>query len=129
MQKTIYKIKKIEVADFKPKESVSMIKITYTKNDQIQQIVKDFSTTNNPVELVNKIMLEVKSKDKVIVEESDDILQNIYITRIENEEATEEKMLMFFQNLCAKFSKIKSLKKASDYMKLYDEIKITKLIL
>ena len=65
----------------------------------------------------------------MIVEDSDDILQNIYITRIENEEVAEEKMLYFFQNLSTKLSKIKTLKKAQDYMKLYDEIKTTKLIL
>lgn len=128
MQKTVYRIKKIEVMDFKPKEFISVIKIIYTKNDQIQQIVKEFPYIN-PVEVVNKIVLEIKKADKMIVEDSDDILQNIYITRIENEEDAEEKMLYFFQNLSIKISKIKSLKKAPDYMRLYDEIKTTKLIL
>jgi len=65
----------------------------------------------------------------MIVEDSNDILQNIYITRIENEEEIEEKLLYFFQGLCSKFAKIKSLTKAPDYMKLYDEIKTTKFIL
>ena len=129
MQKTVYKIKKIEVLEFRPKESVSVIKISFTKNDIPEQIIKEFPMSNNPVEMVNKIMLEVKSQNRMIVEDTDDILQNIYITRIDNEEVMEEKMLLFFQNLCGKFSKMRSLTKAPDYMKLYDEIKTTKLVL
>ena len=127
MQKTVYKVKKLEVMDFKPKEFISVIKIIYTKNDQQQQIIREFPFIN-PVEAVNKIILEIKKADKVIVEGADDILQNIYITRIEDEENVEEKMLYFFQNLSAKLSKIKSLKKAQDYLKLYDEIKTTRLL-
>ena len=127
MQKTVYKVKKVGVMDFKPKEFISVIKIIYTKNDQQQQIIREFPFIN-PVDVVNKIILEIKKSDKMIVEDTDDILQNIYITRIEDEENVEEKMLYFFQNLSAKLSKIKSLKKAQDYMKLYDEIKTTKLL-
>lgn len=128
MQKTIYKVKKLEIVDFKPKESISSIKITFTKNDVEEQIIKQFNL-KNPVEIVNHILLEIKKKDRMIVEDSDDVLQNIYITRIENEEEVEEKLLYFFQGLCSKFSKIKGLTRAPDYMKLYDEIKTTKFIL
>ena len=128
MQKTVYKIKKVEVIEFKPKESVSTIKIVFTKNDVPEQIVKQFSL-KNPVEIVNSIMLEIKKKDRMIVEDSEDVLQNIYITRIENEEEAEDKLLYFFQGLCSKFSKIRSMTKAPEYMKLFDEIKTTKMIL
>src|SRR3989338_5285003 len=122
------KEKKLEILDFKPKESISSIRITFTRNDQVEQIVKQFYL-KNPVEIVNSILLEIKKKDRMIVEDSNDILQNIYITRIENEEEIEEKLLYFFQGLCSKFAKIKSLTKEPDYMKLYDEIKTTKFIL
>lgn len=128
MQKTIYRVKKLEVVDFKPKESISTIKITFTRNDKEEQVVKEFNL-KNPVEIVNHILLEIKKKDRMIVEEEDDVLQNIYITRIENEEEVEEKLLYFFQGLSSKFSKIKSMTRAPDYMKLYDEIKTTKFIL
>ncbi|MEK6936438.1 MAG: hypothetical protein AABW58_00025 [Nanoarchaeota archaeon] len=128
MQKTIYKVKKVEVMDFKPKEAISNIKITFTRNDQVEQVVKEFNL-KNPVEIVNNILLEIKKKDRMIVEDSDDVLQNIYITRIENEEEVEEKLLYFFQGLCSKFSKIRSMTRAPDYMKLYDEIKTTKFVL
>mgnify|MGYP001583024781 CR=1 FL=1 len=128
MEKNIYRIKKLEVLDFKPKESISSIKITFTKNDVQEQIVKQFNL-KNPVEIVNGILLEIKKKGRMIVEDSDDVLKNIYITRIEDEEQMEEKLLYFFQGLCSKFAKIKSLNKAPEYMRLYDEIKTTKLIL
>lgn len=128
MQKTVYRIKKLEVLEFKPKESISSIRITFTRNDEVVQIVKEFNL-KNPVDIVNSLLLEIKKKDKMIVEDSDDILQNIYIARIENEEEVEEKLLYFFQGLCSKFAKIKNLTKAPDYMRLYDEIKTTKFIL
>ena len=128
MQKNIYRIRKLEVLDFKPKETISSIKITFTKNDVQEQIVKQFNL-KNPVEVVNNILLEIKKKDRMIVEDSDDVLQNIYITRIEDEEQMEEKLLYFFQGLCSKFAKIKSLTKAPEYMRLYDEIKTMKLVL
>ena len=128
MQKDIYMIKKLEVIDFKPKESIFSIKITFTKNDVQEQILKEFNL-KNPVDVVNSIFLEIKKKDRMIVEDSDDVLQNIYITRIENEEEIEEKLLYFFQGLCSKFIKIRSLTKAAEYMKLYNEIKTIKLIL
>ncbi len=128
MQKTVYRIKKLEILEFKPKESISSIRITFTRNDEVVQIVKEFNL-KNPVDIVNSLLLEIKKKDKMIVEDSDDILQNIYIARIENEEEVEEKLLYFFQGLCSKFAKIRSLTKAPDYMRLYDEIKTTKFIL
>jgi len=128
MQKTVYKLKKVEVVEFKPKESVSTIKIVFTKDDVPEQIVKQFNL-KNPVEIVNAIMLEIKKKGRMIVEDSDDVLQNIYITRIDAEEEVEDKLLYFFQSLCSKFAKIKSMTKAPEYMKLFDEIKTTKMIL
>ena len=129
MQKTVFKIKKIEIEDFRPKEAFSVMKISYSKNEELQQINKQFSLAMTPEELVNKIISEIKGQNKAIIEESDDILENIAITRIDNEEEIEDKMLFFFQNLCHKFSKLKMLKNAPDYMRLYDEIKITKLVL
>lgn len=128
MQKTVYRVKKLEVVEFKPKESISSIRITFTKNEKEEQITKEFNL-KNPVEIVNHILLEIKKKDRMIVDDSDDVLQNIYITRIEDEEVVEEKLLYFFQGLCSKFAKIKSMTKAPDYMKLYDEIKTTRFVL
>src|SRR3989344_5341766 len=126
MQKIIYKIKKLEVQEFRPKDSFSLIKITFTKNDKTDQIIKEFYFKDY-VNIVNSLLTDIKSKDKPIIEDADDILGNIQINRIENEEEAEEKLTYFFQNLNAKYSKMKSIKKAPDYMKLYDEIKTTKI--
>jgi len=128
MQKIIYKIKKLEVQEFRPKDSFSLIKITFTKNDKTDQIIKEFYFKDY-VNIVNSLLTDIKSKDKPIIEDADDILGNIQINRIENEEEAEEKLTYFFQNLNAKYSKMKSIKKAPDYMKLYDEIKTTKITL
>ena len=90
MQKTVYRVKKVEVVDFKPKEGSSLLKITFTKNDKQEQFTKEFAL-KNPIEIVNRILIDIKAKDRMIVEDTDDVLQNIYITRIENEEEAEEK--------------------------------------
>ncbi|MBI2671843.1 hypothetical protein HYX16_02825 [Candidatus Woesearchaeota archaeon] len=127
MQKDIYKLKKIEVKSFDTKTLKSTLKIYFTRNEQMQEFSHDFEL-RNPVEIVNKILLEIKKKDKIIVEDSDDVLKNIYIQRIENEEELEAKMLNFFQVLCSKCAKLKSMTKAPEYMRIYDEIKITKFI-
>jgi len=128
MKKDIYKLKKIEVKSFDTKTLKSVLKVYFTKNDQMQEFSHDFDL-KNPVEIVNKILLEIKKKDKIIIEDSDDILQNIYIQRIDNEEEIEVKMLNFFQILCSKCAKLKSMTKAPEYMRIYDEIKVTKFIL
>jgi len=128
MQKDIFRLKKIEVKSFDTKTLKSTLKIYFTRNDQMQEFSHDFDL-KNPVEIVNKILLEIKKKDKIIIEDSDDILQNIYIQRIDNEEEIEVKMLNFFQILCSKCAKLKSMTKAPEYMRIYDEIKVTKFIL
>ena len=128
MQKDIYKLKRIEIKSFDTKTLKTTLNIYFTKNDQMHEFYYDFEL-RNPVEIVNKIILEIKKKDKIIIEDSDDVLQNIYIQRIDNEEELEAKMLNFFQILCSKCAKLKSMTKAPEYMRIYDEIKTTKFIL
>ena len=128
MQKVLYELKRVELVDLKPREGNSGVLVFFEKEGREKVLSLHFDLTN-PVDIVNKILLGIKTHDKIIIDESDDILQNIYITRIDNEEVIEEKLLLFFQNLCGKYAKMKSLKKAPDYMKLYDEIKTTKLVL
>lgn len=129
MQKTILKLKRIELKDFKPNESKAVMNILFDKNEREEVITKEF-VLKDPLDITNKILLLMKSYGKMIVEEEDDdILKNIYITRVADEEEIEEKLFGFFRNLCEKSKTLKSSKVASSYMKLFNEIKIMKLVL
>jgi len=128
MNKTIYEVKSVHLSDFNPKETNTKIIINYTKNNEPHQIIKQI-TLNNPVAIVNNILVTIKSKDKMIIEESDDFLSNIFITRIKDEERIEEKLLYYFQDLTKKIKELKAQKIATKYMHLYNQLKISKLIL
>lgn len=128
MNKTILKLRKIEIKEFKPKDLKVNLDIYFDKNEKEEVINKEF-ILKSPIEIVTKILLSIKSKGKIIVEEEDDdILKNIYITRVDKEEEVEDKLLIFFKNLIEKAKKLKSLKNATLYMKLYNEIKVMKLV-
>src|SRR3989344_2312899 len=128
MNKTIYEVKSVELQDFNPKASLTKLKINYLKNTEQKQIVKDFDLSN-PVSVVNNIILTIKAQDKIIIEESDDFLQNIFIVRIKDQEEVEEKLLSYFQSLNKSISQLKSFKIASQYMQLYNKLKLSKIIL
>ena len=128
MNKTIYEVKSVELQDFNPKASLTKLKINYLKDTEQKQLVKDFDLTN-PVQVVNSIIVSMKAQDKIIIEESDDFLQNIFIVRIKDQEDVEEKLLAYFQNLNRSISQLKSLKIASQYMQLYNQLKLSKMIL
>ncbi len=128
MHKTILKLKRIEIKEFKPKELKANLDIVFDKNDKEKIVNKEF-ILKNPLGMVNKILISMKSEGKIIVEEEDDdILKNIYITRIDKEEEVEEKLFSFFKTLCEKGKKLKSLKNATQYMRVFNEIKVMKLV-
>lgn len=128
MHKTILKLKRIEIKEFKPKELLSRLDVIFDKDGEEKIIGKEI-ILRNPLDIVNKILLSMKSQGKIIVEEEDDdILKNIYITRVDKEEEVEEKLFGFFKTLCEKGKKLKSIKNATQYMRLFNEIKVMKLV-
>lgn len=128
MNKTVYQLKEIVVKDYSRKENRLLLTVKFTKNDILDEITQSYETTNS-AGVVNDILLKIKSKDKIIVEESDDILSNIYITRISNEEEAEERMLAFFSKLFEKVRSLKHERIAGRYLNTIDDIKHQKLIL
>lgn len=128
--KATYKIKKIGVETFNPRDGNVKIRIDFEKNDARDFVIKEYSlkTLNNPATLTNSIILEMKKKDKFIVEEaSDDFLQHIYTQPVKNRDQDEEKLLSFINNFSENYKKLKNMKNANDYMKLYDKMKISRM--
>ena len=95
----MYCLKGVELLNFNPRETKTQLKILFTKNDVLKNMIIDV-VLSHPIDIVNKILLLVKSEDKVIIDESDDVLQNLFITRVSDEEAVEEKLLSFFTINC-----------------------------
>lgn len=129
MNKTVYKIHEITVKEYNRGESKLLMNVKFSKNDILNEFTNSFDTSNSAA-AVNSILLKLKSMDKIIVEsESDDFLDNIYITRIFNEDAVEEKMLMFFSKLFEKIRSLKHERIAGRYLNTIDDIKHQKLTL
>lgn len=128
MNKIALKISKIDIADLNPKEITAKIKITFLKNDTPSFILKEFKL-NDPVSITKNVMLLVKGSVKQNQNDYgdvDELLDNLSVTNFINEESTEEKLLTFFQSICSKALKLKSLTDAKSYMKVIDEFKTTK---
>ena len=121
MNKTVYQLKEIVVKDYSRKDNRLLLTVRFTKNDILDEITQSYETTNS-AGVVNDIILKIKSKDKIIVEESDDILSNIYITRISNEEEAEERMLAFFSKLFDNVWSLKHETVAGRYLNTIDDI-------
>lgn len=129
MQKTTIQIKKLELENFQPKTQTTDIKVTFQKNNETNTISENIKI-KDPYNLTRKLLIKIKSKGKFIIEqESDNILENIYITQLLNEEETEEKLLLFFKTLCQKIQTLRGTKIAKEYMKQINQIKTEKLIL
>jgi len=127
MHKTTIEINKIQIENFQPKGTKANIIVNFTKNNEKNQLNKEF-ILKEPFNLTRKILISIKSTGKFIIEsESDDILENIYITELINEEEIEERLLNFFKKLCTSVSELKHMRIAKDYMKKVDQIKTTKL--
>ena len=102
MKKTIFKLNEIAVKDFNRKEKRLLLNIRFNKEETMDEFDLLWNMSNIPG-LVNEILLKIKSRDKIIIEaDSDDILDNIYITRIADEEFVEDRMLDFFKRLTEK---------------------------
>jgi len=115
MHKTTIEINKIQIENFQPKGTKANIIVNFTKNNEKNQLNKEF-ILKEPFNLTRKILISIKSTGKFIIEsESDDILENIYITELINEEEIEERLLNFFKKLCTSVSELKHMRIAKDY--------------
>lgn len=129
MEKTTIQINKVQLENFQPKQETTDIKVTYQKNNEEKTITENIKL-KDPYNITRKLLIKIKSKGKFIVEEeSDNILENIYVTQLLNEEQVEEQLLLFFRTLCQKIQILRTKKIAKEYLKQIDQIKTEKLIL
>jgi hypothetical protein len=129
MKKTIYKIQGINVKEFDRKTHNIVFTIRFSRNDVLDEFDHPWNLSNIP-NLINSILIKVKQSDKVIVEaDSDDFLDNIYITRIDNEDFIEERLLDWFRRLSEKIKGLKHERRPNVFMSAVADIKHQKLTL
>lgn len=124
--KVVYEVKGVSVANFDPKSNSIIFKIKFSKNNLPQEIVKSFNFTDTAA-LVAEVMKEMKKKDKVMDLDEADFLADYQVVDFVDEEDAEEKLLNFFNRIKEKVRVLRKSTNATNYMKLFDEIKIARM--
>lgn len=126
------KIQSIRVTNFKPKESSAELEVSYTKDDKPQKISKEY-ILKKPLELLTRLILDVKSKDKILIDDPTlnplEHLEKYSPLIIVNQDEVEEKIYNFLKNICEKAAQLKKTREATKHMRLYDEFKTAALVL
>ncbi|HLD15959.1 MAG TPA: hypothetical protein VJB94_05280 [Candidatus Nanoarchaeia archaeon] len=125
-RKVVYEVKGVSVANFEPKNSSIVFKIKYTKNNTNGELIKTFNFSD-AASLVSEVMREIKRKDNVVDLDEEDFLADYQVVDFVDQEEVEEKLLNFFNRIKEKVRILKKSTNASNYMKLFDEIKIARM--
>lgn len=123
------KIQQIVMSNYKPREMLAEFEISYLTNSTQNFIKKEFPL-KNPMKLTHQIILDIKSKDKIIFDEELDPLERLERYSpiiIENYEDVEEKLFNFLKTLCEKSKKLQNSKDATEHMRLFNHFKTVKL--
>ncbi|MBI1973078.1 hypothetical protein HYS50_03665 [Candidatus Woesearchaeota archaeon] len=126
MKDVILTMEKLTIASFDPKEGRGRFVIHFSKDNEHHSFEKEYTLTH-PEPIVEDLLREVKQRGKIHIDDYDDLIGSIFVVRLLNEDAVDEKLFNFFARLCEKIKMMKHLKNHAEYMKLYDEIKIKEL--
>ena len=126
----LIQILNIRSLQFNPKELTAEIEVIFSKDGKHDNMKGQYYL-KNPEEIFNKILLEVKSKNKMIFDDPRlspvELLERYSPIKIHNEEQTEEKMFNFIRMLCEKARILKNTKEAREHMRILNEFKTTSL--
>jgi hypothetical protein len=126
MKEVVIKLHGIEMQEFDCRTSNAKMVLSYSVDDKgIKNVVNfDFSKTSEII--VKSIFNFLKSEANMDIK-GDDIISSIFVKRFVNEEKIEERLINYFSKLREKVKFMKINKTHTDFMKLYDEIKISKI--
>ena len=116
----------LKLEEFLPTEAAATIKISYKIDNAEDSIIKKFKL-QDPEAITDEILKEIKAKGKIEIQDEDDFLGSLFVIRMLNEEKAEEILINFFARLCDKARILKHTTNSREYMKLFDEIKITEM--
>ena len=128
MRETILKIERLDITNFAPKNRIVSFKMDCSKDNQHFSIDRNFNL--QPIEpYVENLIKEVKAMGKTEIVEDEDILGSIFVVRLFNEDNIKERLINFFSKVADKLKMMRHQRDHANYMKVYDEIKVLKLIL
>ena len=122
-------IHSIKISNFEPRTLSAEIEVVYTENNAQERIIKK-CILKDPITLVNKIFLEIKSKNRMLFDDTltpEELLERYSPINVENEEQIEEKMFNFIKTACDKARSLKTTKEAKEHMKIINEFKTSSL--
>lgn len=116
----------LKLEEFLPTEAAATLKINYKIDNAEDSITKKFKL-QDPEAITEEILKEIKAKGKIEIQDEDDFLGSLFVIRMLNEEKAEEMLFNFFARLCDKVRILKHTTNSREYMRLFDEIKITEM--
>jgi len=126
MKEVVLTIDTLAIVNFEPNNNRGAFLIHYSKDKEHHTLEKSYAL-DHPEPIVQDLLKEVKQQGKMELTDDDDILGSLFIIRLLNEDAVEEKLHNFFARLCEKAKTMKHMRTHTEYMKLFDEIKIKEL--
>jgi len=128
MKEVIIKLKAIETINFNPQKFESRMNIKYNIDGENFERLVVFDLTAKAEGIVARILKFLKSQAEQDTDE-DDLIESLFVKKLVDEEKIEERLLNYFGRLCEKIRFIRRDKNHADYMKLYDEIRMSKISL
>ncbi|MBT3262028.1 hypothetical protein HN992_03035 [Candidatus Woesearchaeota archaeon] len=127
MKEITLQLNGLEMLEFKPTTGIAKIKVSYSINGEKIIETGNFDLTRKCESLATSIINYVKSKGEQEVDE-DNLLDTLFIKKFVNLEKVEEKLFSYFSKLCENYRFMRLGKSQKDYMKLYDAIKISRIM-
>ena len=128
MKEVIINLHGIEMMDFEARDYVAKMVVCYSIDGERVKKCVNFDLTRRAESIVQSILTFLKSQADLDINE-DDIVSSLFVKRFVNEEKIEERLVNYFAKLCENVRFLKINKNHANYMKLYDQIKISKISL
>ena len=114
-------VKKIEVNKLFLGENKIGYDIYFNFNNEIKKMYIEFPI-GDPEQIVRMLISEIKRKEKVTVEDGNDVLQSIILMRINNQENIEPRLIDFFTKFQNKVKSFRSKRTSDNYIDMYNNI-------
>ncbi|MBT3866033.1 hypothetical protein HOF78_02955 [Candidatus Woesearchaeota archaeon] len=128
MRQVILEINGLEMVNFSPNNYNGEMNLSYTVDGEKKVQVVRFDLTRKIEILVGSILKFVKSQGDQDVDE-DDLVGSLFVKRLKDEDKIEERLLNFFAKLCEKVRFMKMDKNHVNYMKIFHEVRGSKVVL
>lgn len=128
MRQVILEINGLEMVNFSPNNHHGKMNLCYSVDGERKVQIVNFDLTQKIENIVYSILKFVKSQGEQDVDE-DDLISSLFVKKLMNEEKIEERLLNFFAKVCENVRFMKMDKNHINYMKMFHEVKGSKILL